>query len=182
MTGRRTCPSSITPARSIARSSFRTRLVADAFLHRLASTSRAESRKRTPRLTTCFDDLAAAIRAWAKGWLPTEAAAELLISHRGWLEREDFLQVAVEVRWEPFRDREIAAIDFAAAAAAVQGVLPCSDGERQLLLVAASIAEGIPVDLREAALCMDAVNAARAARAICHAAGCRVQVVTETCR
>ena len=122
------------------------------------------------------------MRAWARGWLPTEAAAELLISHRGWLEREDFLQVAVEVRWEPFRDREIAAIDFAAAAAAVQGVLVCSDGERQVLLVAASIAGGIPVDLREAALCMDAVNAARAARAICHAAGSPVQVVTETCR
>ncbi len=120
------------------------------------------------------------MRAWAKGWLPTEAAAELLISHRGWLEREEFLQVAVEVRWEPFRDREIAAVDFAAAAA-VQGVLPCSDGERQVLLVAASIAEGIPVDLREAALCMDAVSAARAAQAICHAAGRRVQV-TETCR
>ena len=136
----------------------------------------------TPRLTTCFDDLAAAIRAWAKGWLPTEAAAELLISHQGWLLREDFLQVAVEVRWEPFRGREVAAIDLAAAAAAVQGVLPCSDGERQVLLVAAGIAEGIPVDLREAALCMDAVNAARAAQAICHAAGCRVQVVTETCR
>jgi hypothetical protein len=41
--------------------------------------------------------------------------------------REDFLQVAVEVRWEPFRDRQIAVIDFAAAAGAVQGVLPCSD-------------------------------------------------------
>ena len=47
---------------------------------------------------------------------------------------------------------EVAAVDFAAAADAVQGVLPCSDGERQVLLVAASIAEGIPVDLREAAL------------------------------
>ncbi|MDQ2816129.1 MAG: hypothetical protein M3Z75_30875 [Actinomycetota bacterium] len=92
--------------------------------------------------------------------------------------REDFLQVAVEVGWEPFRGREVAAIDFAAAADAVQGTLPCSDGERQVLLVAASIAEGIPVDLREAALCMDAVNAARAAQAVCHAAGCRVQVVT----
>ena len=66
------------------------------------------------------------MRAWAKGWLPAEAAAELLIAHQGWLEREDFLQVAVEVRWEPFREREIAAVDFAAAAAAVQGVLPCS--------------------------------------------------------
>jgi 2,3-dihydroxyphenylpropionate 1,2-dioxygenase len=54
------------------------------------------------------------------------------------------VQVAVEVRRKPFRDREIAVIDFAAAAGAVQGVLPCSDGERQVLLVAASIAEGIP--------------------------------------
>jgi hypothetical protein len=86
----------------------------------------------------------------------------------------------VEVRWEPFRGREVAVIDFAAAADAVQGVLPCSDGcERQVLLVAASIAEGIPVDLREAALCMDAVSAARAAQAVCHAAGRRVRVVTE---
>jgi len=84
------------------------------------------------------------------------------------------------VRWEPFRGREVAAIDFAAAADAVQGVLRCSDAERQVLLVAASVAEGIPVDLREAALCMDAVNAARTARAVCHAAGRRVRVVTET--
>jgi hypothetical protein len=120
-----------------------------------------------------------AVRAWAKGWLPTEAAVELLISHQAWLVREDFVQIAVEVRWESFRGREVAAIDFAAAADAVQGVLACSDGERQVLLVAASIAEGIPVDLREAALCMDAVNAARAAQAVCHAAGRRVQVVTE---
>jgi hypothetical protein len=97
----------------------------------------------------------------------------LLIGHRSWLERGDFLRAAVEIRWEPFRGREIAAVDFTAAADAVQGTLPCSDGERQVLLVAASIASGIPVDLREAALCMDAANAARAARAVCHAAGCR---------
>jgi hypothetical protein len=86
------------------------------------------------------------------------------------------------VEWEPFRGCQVAAIDFAAAAGAVQGMLPCSDGERQVLLVAASIAGGIPVDLREAALCMDGVNAARAARAVCHAAGRRVQVVAETCQ
>ncbi len=83
------------------------------------------------------------------------------------------------MEWEPFRDRQVAVIDFAAAADAVQGVLPCSDGERQVMLVAASIAGGIPIDLREAALCMDAVNAARAAQAICHAAGRRAQMVTE---
>jgi hypothetical protein len=78
-----------------------------------------------------------------------------------------------------FRGQQVAAVDFAAAADAVQGVLPCSDGERQILLVAASIAEGIPVDLREAALCLDAVNAARAAQAVCHAAGRRVWLVAE---
>ncbi|HEY1002866.1 MAG TPA: hypothetical protein VGD83_24810 [Streptosporangiaceae bacterium] len=88
----------------------------------------------------------------------------------------------MEVRWEPFRGRQVAAIDFGAAAEAVQGVLPCSDGERQVLLVAASIAEGILVDLREAALCMDADNAVRAAQAVCHAAGRRVAVVTEAGR
>jgi hypothetical protein len=93
--------------------------------------------------------------------------------------REDFLQVAVELRWEPLLGRQVAAVDFAAAVEAVAGVLPCSEGERQVLLVAASIAEGIPVDLREAALCMDAVDAAWAARAVCHVAGCRVGVVAE---
>ncbi len=114
--------------------------------------------------------------------MPAEAAAELLISHRTWLLREDFLQVAVEVGWDPFGGREVAAIDFAAAADAVQGMLPCSDGERQVLLVAASLAGGVPVDLREAALCMDAASAARAVQAVCHAAGRRVQVVTEAGR
>jgi hypothetical protein len=64
----------------------------------------------------------------------------------------------------------------------VQGVLPCSDGERQVLLVAASIAAGVPVDLREAALCMDAANAARAARAVCRAAGHRVLITAESSR
>ncbi len=88
----------------------------------------------------------------------------------------------MEVRWEPFLGRQVAAVDFAAAADAVHGVLPCSDGERQVLLVAASIAEGIPVDLREAALCLDPVNAARAAQAVCHAAGRCVSVVTEAAR
>ena len=79
----------------------------------------------------------------------------------------------MEAGWEPLRGRAVAAVDFAAAADAVQGMLPCSDGERQVLLVAASIAEGIPVDLREAALCMDAANAALVADAVLHAAGAR---------
>ena len=70
--------------------------------------------------TTHFEDRAAAVRAWAQGWLPTEAAAELLIGHRAWLLREDFWRVAVEVRWEVFRGQEVAAVDFAAAASALE--------------------------------------------------------------
>ena len=55
------------------------------------------------------------------GRLLREAAAELLISLRAWLLGEDFLQVAVEFRWDVYRDREVQAIDFAAAADAVIG-------------------------------------------------------------
>src|SRR6266851_1316911 len=62
-----------------------------------------EQYRTTPPLTTCFDDLADAMRAWAGGWLPTEAAAELLIGHRTWLLRQDFLDVAVEAGWDEGR-------------------------------------------------------------------------------
>jgi hypothetical protein len=85
----------------------------------------------------------------------------------------------VRLQWEPFRGRHVAVVDFAAAADAVQGRMACSAAERQVLLVAASIAEGIPVDLREAALSLDGVNAARLAGAVCHAAGHRVTVARE---
>jgi hypothetical protein len=88
----------------------------------------------------------------------------------------------VVFQWDVFRDGQVASVDFVAAADAVLGVLPCSDGERQVLLIAASIAEGIPVDLREAALGLDAVNAARAARAVCHAAGCLMPAWAEAGR
>jgi hypothetical protein len=122
------------------------------------------------RHTTHFEDRAAAVRAWAQGWLPTEAAAELLIGHRAWLSREDFW----EVRWEVFRGQEVAAVDFAAAASALEaGALPCSPGEREILRIAAGIAEGIPVDLREAAFRLDVAGAGLAASAILHAAGHR---------
>jgi hypothetical protein len=84
-------------------------------------------------------------------------------------------------RWDACQGRFVAAIRFAQAARAVQA-LPCSDGERQVLLAAASIAVGVPVDLREMALSLDAVNAGRVAAAVCRAAGHRVTVVTEASR
>ena len=132
------------------------------------------ARRRTPRLTTCFDDLAEGLRAWAKGLLFLEAAVELLIGHRSWLFRRDFLAIAVEPGREVFSGREMAAVDFVAAAAALEtGVLPCSGGEGRMLRIAASIAEGVPVDLREAVTGLDENNAVLAVAAVLHAAGHR---------
>ena len=75
---------------------------------------------------------------------------------------------------EVFSGQEIAAVDFAAAAGALEaGVLPCSGGEGWVLRIAASIAEGVPVDLREAVTGLDENNAVLAAAAVLHAAGHR---------
>ena len=103
-----------------------------------------------------------------------EAAVELLTGHRLWLFREDFLAIAVESGQEVFSGREIAAVDFVAAAGALEaGVLPCSGGEGRVLRIAASIAAGVPVDLREAVTGLDENNAVLAAAAVLHAAGHR---------
>jgi hypothetical protein len=124
------------------------------------------------------------LRAWAAGLLCLEAAVELLVGHRSWLVRRDFLDVAVEPGWEVFSGQPMAAVDLEAAVTALEaGVLPCSSGEGQVLRIAASIAEGVPVDLREAVTGLDEANAVLAARAVCHAAGHRqAAMVAETRR
>ena len=114
------------------------------------------------------------MRAWAKGLLCLEAAAELLIGHRWWLYREDFLDVAVEPGWQVFTGQAMAAVDFEAAATALEaGVLPCSSGEGQVLRLAASIAAGVLVDLREVLTGLDEASSGLTAAAVLHAAGHR---------
>ena len=66
------------------------------------------------RLTTYFDELAGAMRVWAKGILCLEAAVGLLIGHGSWLYHQDFLDAAVEMITES--GREMAFVDFTAAA------------------------------------------------------------------
>jgi hypothetical protein len=56
-------------------------------------------------------------------------------------------------------------------AALEDGHLPCSSGERQVLRVAASIAEGVPIDLGDVVTSLDAVNAVLVARAVLAAGG-----------
>ena len=99
-----------------------------------------------------------------------QPAVELLIGHRSWLVRNDFLGY-VEC-WRGFHGESMAAIDWLAVWAALKdGHLPCSRGEGQVLRVAASIAEGVPIDLRDVATCLDAVNSALVARAVLTAGG-----------
>jgi hypothetical protein len=65
-------------------------------------------------------------------------------------------------------------VDWPAAVAALQvGRLPCSPSEAQVLRIAASIAEGIPVDMQEAVSGLDSANIVLVAQAIVHAAGHR---------
>ena len=98
------------------------------------------------------------------------AAVELLIGHRSWLVRDDFLDYVESCRG--FHGESMASIDWLAVWTALEdGHLPCSSGERQILCVAASIAEGVPIDLRDAVSSLDAVNLDRVAQALMAAGG-----------
>lgn len=128
--------------------------------------------------------LAAALRACADGFYPAEAAAELLICHASWLYREDFRDGYVRVGASVSDSTAtMAAIDWQTAIVALSnGGLPCSGGERRVLRLAASLADGIPVDLRDAFTGMDAANVDRAVQAMLHAAGRSPAVTRVTCQ
>jgi hypothetical protein len=133
-----------------------------------------KARRRTPRHTTCFDEIAAGLRAWAKGLFSAEAAVELLIGHGSWLCREDFLEVAVEFGRGFVNGSVMAAIDWEAAIAGLEaGRLPCSSSEEQMLRLAASIADGVRVELGSALSGLDEHNIAVVVGAVLHAAGHR---------
>jgi hypothetical protein len=118
------------------------------------------------------DDLAAALHACAAGLYPLEAGVALLISSGAFLHRADFAGKFIEHRTTG--GTAMAAIDWDAAAAALsQGELPCSGGERRILLLSASLAGGIPVDLGDAATGLDDRNIRRLVTAILHASGKR---------
>ena len=119
--------------------------------------------------------LSAALRACADGFYPYEAAAELLIAHASWLCRDDFRDDYVDTGTSISDGTTLMAmIDWPAAIAALDvGGLPSSRGEQRVLRLAASLADGIPVDLRDAFTGMDTANVDRAVRAMLHASGRR---------
>jgi hypothetical protein len=115
--------------------------------------------------------LSAALRAAAAGIHPDEAAAGLIISHGSFLARDDFalhtdtaasISDGTLMAWID-RDAVIAALDG--------GRHPASGGERRIVAIAASLAAGHPVSLRDAIPGLDPHNLELVTTAIRHAAG-----------
>jgi hypothetical protein len=100
--------------------------------------------------------LAAALRAHAEGLYCPQAAVELLIGHRRWLCRDDFLGRFVGLVPETAGGGVFAVVGWRAAVRALSsGRLPCSGSEGSVLRIAASIAGGVPVDLSECLSTLD---------------------------
>ena len=118
------------------------------------------------------DDLTTALHACATGLLPLEAGTGLLISNGAFLHRDDFTRRFIT--YGTSGGTLMAAVDWDAAITALNaGELPCSGGERRVLQLSASLAGGIPVDLRDAVTSLDETNIARLVTAILHGSGKR---------
>ena len=116
------------------------------------------------------DAVSAALRAHAAGIYPDEAGTELLISHGGFLTRDDFRALVHAGTSITGGITPMAWIDWDAA---ITAQLPISGGERRILQLAASIAGGIPASLRDAIPGLDYRNLKLVITAIQHAAGHR---------
>jgi hypothetical protein len=118
--------------------------------------------------------LTAALRACAAGLYCGEAGTELLIGHGAFLRRDDFSAFICEGTSITDGATPMASIDWETAIAALNaGSLPASSGERSVLQLAASIAAGTPVALRDTITSLDSANLKLLLTAIRHAAGHR---------
>jgi hypothetical protein len=116
--------------------------------------------------------LAAALRAHAEGLYCLQGAVELLIGHRRWLSRDDFLDRFVRLVPETAGGGVLAVVAWRAAVRALSaGRLPCSDSEGSVLRIAASIAGGVTVDLSECLSTLDYANISMVVDAVRRAGG-----------
>ncbi len=121
---------------------------------------------------TSPDVLAAGLRAHAQGLYCLEAAAELLIA-KSWLHRDDFTSRFVTAHPDIGSGQLMTVIDWPAAVAALGSGLACSGGEQRMLKITASLADGIPVDLRDTLTGLDDRNVQLLITAVLHASGQR---------
>ena len=117
--------------------------------------------------------LAVALRAHAQGLYCLEAAAELLIA-QSWLHRTDFTNKHISIRRSLVDGPATAIVDWPSAITALDtGDLPCSAGEQRMLRMTASLADGIPVNLRDNITGIDNHNVQLLLKAVLHASGQR---------
>lgn len=114
--------------------------------------------------------LAGQLRACARGIYPDEAGIELLIGHDVFVHRADFTSRFIST---PDDSTGLAVIDWPAAITALDDSLPCSGSENRMLRMAASLADGIPVSLRDALNGLDDHSIQLVIKAILHASGRR---------
>ena len=122
-----------------------------------------------------FGDLAQWLRAGATGVYSEEAAAELLIAHRTWLLRADFVTTVIEMDTDDTAegDEPMAFIDWQKVATLLNaGVFPCTGSEAALLSFAASLAGRARINLTSLTS-LDSVNLASVLVALAHAGGHR---------
>jgi len=118
----------------------------------------------------------APLRAQAGESLCLLAAVDLLAGHGFWLKDQSFVFRFVDV-WVSGTDGGLrASLDWRAAAEASQEswrVLRASDADGQLLRIAASLADGVPVDLRDAVSGLDETTIGLVAAAVRAGSGLR---------
>ena len=119
---------------------------------------------------TTAESIAAALRSHADGSYCLAAAAELLIA-QSWLDRADFTGRFITLHRSPGSDTPVAVVDWPAAVTAPGTGLPCSGGEQRMLKLTASLADGIPVDLRDTVTGLDDRNIQLLLTAIRRASG-----------
>ncbi|HEY5989449.1 MAG TPA: hypothetical protein VIV12_24180 [Streptosporangiaceae bacterium] len=117
-------------------------------------------------------ELAALLADGADGALADMAAIQLLTSHHYWLTRADFTTAFIATGHSPLSGRPLGHIRWRAAARALAaGRLPCTGSETAILQIAASLAAGLPVRLRDAVTGLDHANLTAVAGAIMTAGG-----------
>jgi hypothetical protein len=115
-----------------------------------------------------------ALLACACGIRHLEAGTSLLIDCGSWLHRDDFAGRFITTTASG--GAVLASTDWEAAITAMHaGDLPASSGERRMLLLAASIAGGVPVSLCDTLVGIDRRNASLVVSAVAHAAGLQDQ-------
>jgi hypothetical protein len=121
-------------------------------------------------MTPLNDQLHSQLRAHARGVHASAAAVELVIAHGHWLRRTDFLDRFVSIG--TMFDDTTACIDWPTAVLTLdQHELPCSGSEARILRIAASLAEGVAVDLRDALTELDTTNSILVSEAVTRACG-----------